>query len=88
MELDWQVLRGQDITPNIPTEDREDDGQASHLAYNRGGRIMKVWVVRAEFGQYTGYFLAGGYVSLGGIYGHDLSSIMKRDKLCPNCRPT
>ena len=44
---------------------------------------MKVWVVRAEFGRYTGHFLAGGYVALGGIYGHDLSSIKSRDELYP-----
>ncbi len=42
-----------------------------------------VFCVRAEFGSYTKYFVAGGYVAIGWIPGTDLSAIKTRDELYP-----
>ena len=44
---------------------------------------MNVWVVRADFGNYTRHFIEGGYVALGGIPNQDLSAIDSREQLYP-----
>ncbi len=44
---------------------------------------MNVWVVRADFGTYTGNFVNGGYIAIGWIWECDLSAISRRDELYP-----
>lgn len=44
---------------------------------------MNVWVVRADFGKYTGDFVNGGYIAIGWIGNRDLSEIRNRDELYP-----
>ena len=49
-----------------------------------GGALMtNVWSVRADFGRYTGAFVAGGYVAIGWIHDVDLCSITTKDQLYP-----
>jgi restriction system protein len=45
--------------------------------------MSDVWCVRAEFGTYTRYFVAGGYAAIGWIDKTDLSTITARDQLYP-----
>ena len=40
-----------------------------------------VWVIRSEYGKYTGHFVDGAYVGAGWLRGHDLSRIKTKDEL-------
>ncbi len=45
--------------------------------------MTRAWCVRAEFGQFTHAFLAGGYVAIGWLEGTDLTDVETRDELYP-----
>ncbi len=45
--------------------------------------MSNVFCVRAEFGTYTKYFVAGGYAAIGWIPNTDLSALATRDELYP-----
>lgn len=52
--------------------------------------MTNVWCVRADFGTYTGQFVAGGYAAIGWMPGIDLSTIHAREQLYPlykQCHP-
>ena len=40
-----------------------------------------VWVIRSEYGKYTGHFVDGAYVAAGWLRGNDLSDVRSREEL-------